>query len=46
MKTVQMEVFTYNQLPASQRKTENGDRFARVNGEWRKVIFTHAKKVA
>ena len=39
MKSVHLDIVTYNAIPADKRKTANGARFAWVNGEWQQVLL-------
>jgi hypothetical protein len=43
---INLTVLTYSALPSTWRKTEGQRRFARVNGEWRRVVFLPSKKGA
>lgn len=41
---VKVTIHQYNQLPASVRKTIDGERWVRINGEWRRVRFVYNTK--
>lgn len=41
---VSVHISTYNALPTSMRRTDNGTRYVLVNGVWKPVVLVRTKK--